>query len=149
MWWCGMNRTAHATRTRTGTQPAEHPGEEWEWDAAEVAARGETTARWDKDWTVKVDVSGLRWGVRYHFAFNTTSPSVRHSPAGARNRARALHLHPTHYFFFFYTPLPSSVLFFFFEFSLLLRTEFVTKYLSLMDAVQQPTSTRFLRVFLG
>ena len=35
-----------------GTQPPAHPGDAWVWDASEVAATGETTSRWEKDWTV-------------------------------------------------------------------------------------------------
>ena len=64
----------------TGTQPAADVAAEWEWEEESVAARGRVTASGARDWTVKVDVAGLRHGVQYYYGFNTTGG--QHSPSG-------------------------------------------------------------------
>ena len=52
-------------------------------DSSEVARAGIATARAERDWTVKVDVTGLSHGVRYWYAFDV----VDASGPGSKTRA--------------------------------------------------------------
>ena len=54
--------------------------EEWEWEGAQVAATGLVRVVGTRDWTVKVDVTGLQHSVQYYYGFNTSGG--RFSPHG-------------------------------------------------------------------
>ena len=53
-------------------------------DSSKVARAGIATARAERDWTVKVDVTGLSHGVRYWYAFDVVDTR------GGRKRARPI-----------------------------------------------------------
>ena len=58
-------------------------------DSSEVARAGVATARAERDWTVKVDVTGLSHGVRYWYAFDVVDAS------GPGSKTRASDFPPT------------------------------------------------------